>query len=49
MQILFTRLKWKEAVKKEKAHGFNLIGYSRGRLGLGEDLRGFINVFELSR
>lgn len=36
-----------QAVKNEKAHGFNLIGYSRGRLGLGEDLRGFINVFEL--
>ncbi|QPL50574.1 glycosyltransferase [Alteromonas sp. B31-7] len=36
-----------QAVKIEKAHGFNLVGYSRGRLGLGEDLRGFISVFEL--
>tara|TARA_Y100001973_G_C5171074_1_gene319114 strand:+ start:95 stop:1489 length:1395 start_codon:yes stop_codon:yes gene_type:complete len=35
-----------QSVIKNKCDGFNLVGYNRGRLGLGEDLRGYIKIFE---
>ena len=35
-----------QTIIKNKCNGFNLVGYNRGRLGLGEDLRGYIKAFE---